>query len=135
MKSGGEQYHLAWHQMYIPGMVAGTVPLCYVLVPAGTPLALCLFMVEVITDSGRPKERFKVNSLQLVSPRDPKLPESNGEAAYCPKEKALIARLLKRAGKAAALPAILATSCPPPWSRLSIAAFDRQTLWRAGGAL
>jgi hypothetical protein len=128
-------YHLAWHQLYVPGMVAGTVPLCYVLVPASTPRALGLFMVEVITDSGRPKERFKVNSLQLVSPRDPELPAAGSEAVYCPREKALIARLLERAGKAGSLLKIVPTSFPPPWSRLSIPEFDRQTLWRAGGAL
>ena len=128
-------YHLAWHQLFIPGMVSGTVPLCYVLIPANTPRALGLFTVEVITDSGRPKERFTVNPLQLVSPRDPKLPPGGSEAIYCSREKALVARLLERAGSAGALPEIVPTSCPPLWSRLSIAEFDRQTLWRAGGAL
>jgi|GEM_PF-5809551 len=128
-------YHLAWHQLFIPGMVSGTVPLCYVLIPAGTPRALGLFTVEVITDSGRSKERFKVNPLQLVSPRDPRLPAGGTEAIYCSREKALVARMLERAGAAGSLPEIVPTSCPPPWSRLSIPEFDRQTLWRAGGAL
>jgi len=83
----------------------------------------------------RPKERFKVNSLQLVSPRDPELPAGGSAAVCCPREKTLIARLLERAGRAGSLPEIVPTSFPPPWSRLSIAEFDRQTLWRAGGAL
>jgi hypothetical protein len=39
------------------------------------------------------------------------------------------------AGKAGSLPEIVPTSFAPPWSRLSIPEFDRQTLWRSGGAL
>jgi hypothetical protein len=113
----------------------GSLSLQYVLIPEGTESKLALIEVDCITDTGRLRERLRVNQLQIASPRDPELTLSGAEL-YCERERALISNLVGRAKDASyVLPEILPTGAPPPWSRFTVSPHARRTLWRAGGAL
>ena len=132
----GRRFHLAWHQFHVSPIVIGSLPLLYVLVPEGTDSKLSLIELEVIGDSGRPREKLHANQLQLASPRDPDLTLSGAEPLFCEREKALISNLVDRAKAASyVLPEIIPTGAPPPWSRFTVSPHVRKTLWRAGGAL
>jgi hypothetical protein len=116
-------------------MVIGSLPLLYVLVPEDTGSNLALIELEVIGDSGRPRERLLTNQLQLASPRDPDLTLTGAEPLFCERERALISHLLGRAKAASSvLPEIIPTGAPPPWSRFTVSPHVRRTLWKAGGA-
>jgi len=67
------RFHLAWHQLHVSPIVIGSLPLLYVLVPEDMDSKLALIELEVISDSGRPREKLHMNQLQLASPRDPDL--------------------------------------------------------------
>jgi hypothetical protein len=130
------RFHLAWHQSHVASIVIGSLPLLYVLVPEGTDSKLALLELEVIGDSGRPREMLHTNQLQLASPRDPDLTLAGAEPLLCEREKALISNLVGRAKAASyVLPEIIPTGAPPQWSRFTVSTHARRTLWRAGGVL
>jgi hypothetical protein len=110
----GRRFHLAWHQSHVSPIVIGSLPLLYVLVPEGTDSKLSLIELEVIGDSGRPREKLHANQLQLASPRDPDLTLTGAESLFCEREKALISNLVGRAKAASyVLPEIIPTGAPP----------------------
>jgi hypothetical protein len=131
-----QRFHLAWHQSHVSPIVLGSLSLQYVLIPEGMESKLALIEVDCITDTGRLRERLRVNPLQLASPRDPDLTLSGAKPLVCERERALIASLVRRAEAASyVLPEIIPTGAPPPWSRFTVSPHVRRTLWRAGGAL
>jgi hypothetical protein len=130
------RFHLAWHQLHVSPIVIGSLPLLYVLVPEGMDSKLALVELEIIGDSGRPREMLATNQLQLASPRDPDLTIAGSEPLFCERERALISTLISRAKAASyVLPEIVPTDAPPPWARFTVSSHVRRTLWRAGGAL
>lgn len=127
-----ERFHLGWHQSHLVQMLRGE-GLWYVLVPEATGRDLDYFRVQVIAHTGRPeREPMSANQLQLMSVRNPEI-----AAGVCPREQAVLRRLLENALTAAyALETIVLTQSPPAWARYPpMALKHRDFLWRAGGAL
>jgi hypothetical protein len=104
--------------------------LIYALIPAGLEPFVGHMRLETITDAGRPREAVHASHYELLSLRQAGV----REGAEDPLEKQLIHVLRDRATRAGiVLPAIVATTEMPGWSKMALPREVVGNLRRVGG--